>query len=546
MSENEPKQEKKIESQETIVTSVKEEIVDNNNQQNNEILCEDNTKKDEEEIKNEKGIIINENIEIKKEENEGSEDKEKKDENEQKDTNDKNEENEDKKEEVKIEDKEKEEVKIEDKENEDKKEEVKIEDKENEDKKEEEIQKEEKIIENKIEEEIQKEEKITENKKEEELPKENINIEEKNEEKINDVKEEEKELNTEKQNEEDIKENIEDEKKETIKEKEKDDNKEIEEKKEPSSTRKRYTFYSDNKDLNIEKPKKNIIIEKKNHQISITIVPSKTKEEFQLKVQKNINQSKNNPQITKMPNKLSNTNTQNSIIKKYQKTNPINIKNKNNNIKEKIDEKNKPKIENKTYLPKQKNINQIIVQTKVQNNPINKSQVTKDLKNQKQTIIFWRNNFTSPISQSRTVKEIKEIKTQTKNEPKKYEIIKTYKNIASKPNLETTKRIVRENSNKIYTNNSFVNITQKPNITLSSNYNIKKSEPPTPDSKSKKTQRIYPHIKIDLSKYNTEKKGNNSKISFFNYNSRTIDTNNKHKPNLKYYDICPKCGYHLN
>ena len=507
MSENEPKQEKKIESQETIVTSVKEEIVDNNNQQNNEILCEDNTKKDEEEIKNEKGIIINENIEIKKEENEGSEDKEKKDENEQKDTNDKNEENEDKKEEVKIEDK------------------------ENEDKKEEEIQ---------------KEEKITENKKEEELPKENINIEDNNEEKINDVKEEEKELNTEKQNEEDIKENKEDEKKETIKEKEKDDNKEIEEKKEPSSTRKRYTFYSDNKDLNIEKPKKNIIIEKKNHQISITIVPSKTKEEFQLKVQKNINQSKNTPQITKVPNKSSNTNTQNSIIKKYQKTNPINIKNKNNNIKEKIDEKNKPKIENKTYLPKQKNINQIIVQTKVQNNPINKSQVTKDLKNQKQTTIFWRNNFTSPISQSRTVKEIKEIKTQTKNEPKKYEIIKTYKNIASKPNLETTKRIVRENSNKIYTNNSFVNITQKPNITLSSNYNIKKSEPPTPDSKSKKTQRIYPHIKIDLSKYNTEKKANNSKISFFNYNSRTIDTNNKHKPNLKYYDICPKCGYHLN
>ena len=68
---------KKIESQETIVTSVKEEIVDNNNQQNNEILCDDNTKKDEEEIKNEKGIVINENIEIKKEENEGSEDKEK-------------------------------------------------------------------------------------------------------------------------------------------------------------------------------------------------------------------------------------------------------------------------------------------------------------------------------------------------------------------------------------------------------------------------------------------------------------------------------------
>jgi hypothetical protein len=507
MSENEPKQEKKIESQETIVTSVKEEIVDNNNQQNNEILCDDNTKKDEEEIKNEKGIIINENIEIKKEENEGSEDKEKKDENEQKDTNEENEENEDKKEEVKIEDK------------------------ENEDKKEEEIQ---------------KEEKITENKKEEELPKENINIEDNNEEKINDVKEEEKELNTEKQNEEDIKENIEDEKKETIKEKEKDDNKEIEEKKEPSSTRKRYTFYSDNKDLNIEKPKKNIIIEKKNHQISITIVPSKTKEEFQLKVQKNINQSKNTPQITKVPNKSSNTNTQNSIIKKYQKTNPINIKNKNNNIKEKIDEKNKPKIENKTYLPKQKNINQIIVQTKVQNNPINKSQVQKDLKTQKQTTIFWRINFTSPISQSRTVKEIKEIKTQTKNEPKKYEIIKTYKNIASKPNLETTKKIISENSNKIYTNNSFVNITQKPNITLSSNYNIKKSEPPTPDSKSKKTQRIYPHIKIDLSKYNTEKKGNNSKISFFNYNSRTIDTNNKHKPNLKYYDICPKCGYHLN
>ena len=521
MSENQPNQEKKIESQETIVTSVKEEIVDNNNQQNNEIFCDDNTKKDEEEIKNEKGIVINENIEIKKEENEGSEDKEKKDENEQKDTNDKNKENEDKKEEVKIEDKE----------NENKKEEVKIEDKENEDKKEEEIQ---------------KEEKITENKKEEELPKENINIEDNNEEKINDVKEEEKELNTEKQNEEDIKENKEDEKKETIKEK--DDNKEIEEKKEPSSTRKRYTFYSDNKDLNIEKPKKNIIIEKKNHQISITIVPSKTKEEFQLKVQKNINQSKNAPQITKVPNKSSNTNTQNSIIKKYQKTNPINIKNKNNNIKEKIDEKNKPKIENKTYLPKQKNINQIIVQTKVQNNPINKSQVTKDLKNQKQTTIFWRNNFTSPISQSRTVKEIKEIKTQTKNEPKKYEIIKTYKNIASKPNLETTKRIISENSNKIYTNNSFVNITQKPNITLSSNYNIKKSEPPTPDSKSKKTQRIYPHIKIDLSKYNTEKKGNNSKISFFNYNSRTIDTNNKykHKPNLKYYDICPKCGYHLN
>ena len=524
MSENEPKQEKKIESQETIVTSVKEEIVDNNNQQNNEILCDDNTKKDEEEIKNEKGIIINENIEIKKEENEGSEDKEKKDENEQKDTNDKNKENEEN------EDK-KEEVKIEDKENENKKEEVKIEDKENEDKKEEEIQ---------------KEEKITENKKEEELPKENINIEDNNEEKINDVKEEEKELNTEKQNEEDIKENKEDEKKETIKEKEKDDNKEIEEKKEPSSTRKRYTFYSDNKDLNIEKPKKNIIIEKKNHQISITIVPSKTKEEFQLKVQKNINQSKNTPQITKVPNKSSNTNTQNSIIKKYQKTNPINIKNKNNNIKEKIDEKNKPKIENKTYLPKQKNINQIIVQTKVQNNPINKSQVTKDLKNQKQTTIFWRNNFTSPISQSRTVKEIKEIKTQTKNEPKKYEIIKTYKNIASKPNLETTKRIVNDISNKIYTNNSFVNITQKPNITLSSNYNIKKSEPPTPDSKSKKTQRIYPHIKMDLSKYNTEKKANNSKISFFNYNSRTIDTNNKHKPNLKYYDICPKCGYHLN
>ena len=526
MSENEPKQEKKIESQETIVTSVKEEIVDNNNQQNNEILCDDNTKKDEEEIKNEKGIIINENIEIKKEENEGSEDKEKKDENEQKDTNDKNKENE---------------------ENEDKKEEVKIEDKENEDKKEEEIQKEEKIIENKKEEEIQKEEKITENKKEEELTKENINIEDNNEEKINDVKEEEKELNTEKQKEEDIKENIEDEKKETIKEK--DDNKEIEEKKEPSSTRKRYTFYSDNKDLNIEKPKKNIIIEKKNHQISITIVPSKTKEEFQLKVQKNINPSKNTPQITKVPNKSSNTNSQNSIIKKYQKTNPINIKNKNNNIKEKIDEKNKPKIDIITYLPKQKNINQIIVQTKVQNNPINKSQVTKDLKNQKQTIIFWRNNFTSPISQSRTVKEIKEIKTQTKNEPKKYEIIKTYKNIASKPNLETTKRIVSENSNKIYTNNSFVNITQKPNITLSSNYNIKKSEPPTPDSKSKKTQRIYPHIKIDLSKYNTEKKANNSKISFFNYNSRTIDTkdtNNKHKPNLKYYDICPKCGYHLN
>ena len=52
-----------------------------------------------------------------------------------------------------------------------------------------------------------------------------------------------------------------------------------------------------------------------------------------------------------MPNKSSNTNSQNSIIKKYQKTNPINIKNKNNNIKEKIDEKNKPKIDIITLSP---------------------------------------------------------------------------------------------------------------------------------------------------------------------------------------------------
>ena len=77
-------------------------------------------------------------------------------------------------------------------------------------------------------------------------------------------------------------------------------------------------------------------------------------------------------------------------------------------------------------------------------------------------------------------------------------------------------------------------------------YVTKKIEPPSTETKDKTNKKIYTSIKIDLSKYNTEKKPANTKSKFLNYNSRTVDTRKKEPTKLKYYDRCPNCGYHLN
>ena len=132
---------------------------------------------------------------------------------------------------------------------------------------------------------------------------------------------------------------------------------------------------------------------------------------------------------------------------------------------------------------------------------------------------------------------IKENKTQTNyNQPKKYEIQKPLRDMKKPINADTSKR------NMTYVNPS--NLNKSGNYNVESKYSKKESNPPANDVKSQHTQRIYPRIKIDVNKYNTEKKPITSN-SLFGYNSRTLDNRPKNQK-LKYYEKCPNCGYHLN
>ena len=88
------------------------------------------------------------------------------------------------------------------------------------------------------------------------------------------------------------------------------------------------------------------------------------------------------------------------------------------------------------------------------------------------------------------------------------------------------------------------NLNKSVNYIVESKYTKKELNPPSTDAKSQLTQKIYPQVKIDIGKYNTEKKPITTN-SLFGYNSRTLDTRPKNKK-LKYYEKCPNCGYHLN
>ena len=91
-------------------------------------------------------------------------------------------------------------------------------------------------------------------------------------------------------------------------------------------------------------------------------------------------------------------------------------------------------------------------------------------------------------------------------------------------------------------NQTIKNETKK----IENKYIPKKVEPPTPELRDKANKKIYPRIKIDISKYNTEKKSVNIMNRLFSYNSKTVDNRKKETKKLKYYEKCPNCGYHLN
>ena len=131
---------------------------------------------------------------------------------------------------------------------------------------------------------------------------------------------------------------------------------------------------------------------------------------------------------------------------------------------------------------------------------------------------------------------MKDTNSQNNYYKPKIEISKSLKETNKPININTSKRTL---INISPTNKNSVNSI------VGSKYIKKKENPPTPDSKSKGTQKIFPSIKIDISKYNTEKKPvtNNS---VYSYNSKILDSGQKNAPKLKYYERCPNCGFHLN
>ena len=362
--------------------------------------------------------------------------------------------------------------------------------------------------------------------------------------------------NEEENEKENIKENKDSQKKENEIEKEKE-TKPSEEKKITNlttSTRKRYTFRSDNKFLNSnENPQKNIINEKKNHQIYISIVPNTSKKE-QVTSKVNIIQPKNLSKDLNLVNKNNtpseqkksfnknqvndkNQKTPNNIIqknyqqKKFEISKPIVINNNTNNNKPK-EKESVQKIKNNTIVS--------ISQYKTKNLNESKPQAQVPSKNQNKQVISNKRIFSPHVSQNIKPKEIK-----IEN---KY--IKSPQNPKVPLNKENTTKIISVNTtNKRMTSNYLTNSNQTiKNETkkIENKYIPKKVEPPTPELRDKANKKIYPRIKIDISKYNTEKKSVNIMNRLFAYNSKTVDNRKKETKKLKYYEKCPNCGYHLN
>ena len=321
-----------------------------------------------------------------------------------------------------------------------------------------------------------------------------------------------------------------------------------------TSTRKRYTFRSDNKFLNSnENPQKNIINEKKNHQIYISIVPNTSKKE-QVPSKVNIIQPKNLSKDLNLVNKNNtpseqkksfnknqvndkNQKTPNNIIqknyqqKKFEISKPIVINN-NTNINKPNDKDNVQKLKNNTIVS--------ISQYKTKNLNESKPQAQVPSKNQNKQVISNKRIFSPHVSQNIKPKEIK-----IEN---KY--IKSPQNPKVPLNKENTTKIISTNTtNKRITSNYLTDSNQTiKNETkkIENKYIPKKVEPPTPELRDKANKKIYPRIKIDISKYNTEKKSVNIMNRLFSYNSKTVDNRKKETKKLKYYEKCPNCGYHLN
>ena len=128
---------------------------------------------------------------------------------------------------------------------------------------------------------------------------------------------------------------------------------------------------------------------------------------------------------------------------------------------------------------------------------------------------------------------------------------KSPKNLKGQINKENTTKIISTNitnrrTTTNYLTNSNLNLKNENKKIENKFANKKIDPPPTTDAIDKKNKKIYTHIKIDISKYNTEKKPINTMNRLFDYNSRTLDTRKKETKKLKYYDRCPNCGYKLN
>jgi len=450
----------------------------------------------------------------------------------------------------------------------------KIEQKENNDKNENKSKKENDQEEEEEEEEKEeKEEKCKKEKKKEKKKKEEIKIEENKNDKIdnkieetkeekNETKEEPKKeeddeikiikkkktliqsdsdlLKEKEQQKENIKENINEPKKEKIPETE---SKPLEEKKLSTkiiNSRTRYTFPSDNKNLvNIENPQKSIINSKNNHQIFISIVPISSKKENNYPIQ-NTNQPKqiyNNIQKENNPKIEYNKNIQRKIKPPILEVcKPIVLNNNNININKSNEKNTSQRIKNNTIIDISKQRNKNINENKPKNQTA--------LKNKNNQIISNKRLISSPLPQN-----IKSNNTKFENKYiKSPQNPKESKEQINKENI--TKMISTNTTNRRITSNYLTNPNQqriKNEIKKFENkYVTKKIEPPSTETKDKTNKKIYTSIKIDLSKYNTEKKTTNTKSKFLNYNSRTVDTRKKEPTKLKYYDRCPNCGYHLN
>ena len=342
------------------------------------------------------------------------------------------------------------------------------------------------------------------------------------------------------QQKENIKENINEPKKENIPETE---SKPLEEKKLPTkiiSSRTRYSFPSDNKNLvNIENPQKSIINSKNNHQIFISIVPISSKKENKYPIQ-NTNQPKqiyNNIQKENNPKIEYNKNIQRKIKPPILEVcKPIVLNNNNININKSNEKNTSQRIKNNTIIDISKQRNKNLNENKPQNQTA--------LKNNNNQIISNKRIISSPLPQN-----IKSNNTKFENKYiKSPQNPKESKEQINKENI--TKMISTNTTNRRITSNYLTNPNQqriKNEIKKFENkYVTKKIEPPSTETKDKTNKKIYTSIKIDLSKYNTEKKPANTKSKFLNYNSRTVDTRKKEPTKLKYYDRCPNCGYHLN